>query len=133
MRLTYWCPNEMGAGEWRVNQGGSEISGEAIDRLAAYENSGLEPEDYQQLAQKACNVAATKGLYQPGTRLVCLSMADPFHPIPPYTRGTVRLVDDMGQIHCSFDNGRSGLALVPGVDVFRALTAEELEAEGRSC
>lgn len=34
--------------------------------------------------------------YPPGTRLELVHMADPYAPVPPGTKGTVRLVDDMG-------------------------------------
>ena len=43
-------------------------------------------------------------------------------------RGTVSYVDDIGTVHCDFDNGRS-LGIVPGEDSFRKLTAEELAEE----
>lgn len=43
-------------------------------------------------------------------------------------RGTVRFVDDIGTVHCAFDNGRS-LGLCPGEDFFRKLTDEELAEE----
>ena len=55
-------------------------------------------------------------------------MEDPFAPIPSGMRGTVKVVDDMGQLHMHWDNGRS-LAVVPGEDSFRKLTQEEIEAE----
>ncbi len=47
-----------------------------------------------------------KRLYPPGTRIELLSMGDDPRPIEPGTKGTVRVVDDMGTIHCDFDNGR---------------------------
>ena len=37
-------------------------------------------------------------------------------------------MDDIGTLHCDFDNGRS-LGVVPGEDSFRKLTAEELAEE----
>lgn len=69
-----------------------------------------------------------KDNYPPGTRIVLLSMGDDPRPIAPNTRGTVRAVDDIGTLHCAFDNGRS-LGIVPGEDSFRKLTAEELTEE----
>lgn len=66
--------------------------------------------------------------YPPGTRIELISMEDPFAPIPSGMRGTVKVVDDMGQLHMHWDNGRS-LAVVPGEDSFRKLTQEEIEAE----
>jgi hypothetical protein len=55
-------------------------------------------------------------------------MGDDPHPIPPGTTGTVRIVDDMGTVHCNFDNGRR-LGLIPGVDKFCILPPRTKEAE----
>lgn len=66
--------------------------------------------------------------YPVGTRVLLLHMGDDPRPIPPNTRGTVRTVDSLGTVHCSFDNGRQ-LGLVPGEDSFRKLTAQELAEE----
>lgn len=71
-----------------------------------------------------------KELYPPGTRLMLLSMEDPYAPVESGTRGTVKTIDDMGQIHMLWDNGRT-LALVPGKDSFRTLTESELAQEAR--
>lgn len=69
--------------------------------------------------------------YPSGARIMLLSMGDDPRPIEPNTRGTVKVVDDIGTLHCHFDNGRS-LGLVPGEDSFRKLTAEELAEEQES-
>ena len=69
-----------------------------------------------------------KDNYPPGTRLVLLQMGDDPRPVEPNTRGTVSVVDDMGTLHCDFDNGRQ-LGLVPGEDSFRRLTERELAEE----
>ena len=69
--------------------------------------------------------------YPPGTRIMLLQMGDDPHPIEPNTRGTVTVVDDMGTLHCNFDNGRQ-LGIVPGVDSFRRLTDQELAEENDS-
>ncbi len=50
-RLTYWCPNGQGGGEWRVNIDGREERGLHVDRLAAYEDTGLEPEEIAKIKQ----------------------------------------------------------------------------------
>ena len=61
--------------------------------------------------------------YPAGTRIMLLHMgADP-NPVAP--------IDDIGTLHCDFDNGRS-LGVVPGEDTFRTLTAEELAEEQSS-
>ena len=44
-RLTYWCGDGAGGGEWRINADGKEYSGPEVDRLAAYESTGQEPGD----------------------------------------------------------------------------------------
>ncbi len=69
-----------------------------------------------------------KEAYPPGTRIMLLSMGNDPRPIEPDTRGTVKVVDDIGTLHCDFDNGRS-LGIVPGEDSFRRLTQEELAEE----
>ena len=43
-RLTYFD-----GGKWRLKIGDTEYSGETVDRLAAYEETGLEPEKIEQL------------------------------------------------------------------------------------
>ena len=43
-RYTY-----LDGGTWRLKIGDTEYSGEAVDRLAAYEYTGLEPEEIEQL------------------------------------------------------------------------------------
>ena len=69
-----------------------------------------------------------KAMYPPGTRLLLHHMNDGFAPVESGTRGTVKHVDDAGQIHMRWDNGRT-LALVPGEDAFRPLTEQELREE----
>ena len=46
-RLTYWCDNGHGGGKWfvAIDAEGGEDYGPHVDRLAAYEEAGLEPED----------------------------------------------------------------------------------------
>ena len=71
--------------------------------------------------------ATNPNIYFPGDRVVLIHMDDPL-PVPDGTRGTVDYVDDAGQIHMKWDNGRT-LALVPGVDKFRHLTQKEIATE----
>ena len=73
-------------------------------------------------------VASTKLNYPPGTRLELIEMGDDPRPVASGTRGTVKVVDDMGSIHMQWDNGRT-LAIVPSEDDFRKLTEEELAEE----
>ena len=69
-----------------------------------------------------------KKAYPPGIRIVLNSMGDDPRPIESGTRGSVAVVDDIGTVHCDFDNGRR-LGLIEGEDDFRALTAQELAEE----
>lgn len=62
-------------------------------------------------------VSSIKKNYPVGAVIEVDHMSDSFHPIPKGTRGIVRLVDDIGQIHVNWDNHRS-LALVPQEDTF---------------
>jgi hypothetical protein len=52
-----------------------------------------------------------------GKRIRCLSMHDPYSPIPPGTLGTVFSIDDALTIHVNWDTG-SNLGLVFMVDSF---------------
>lgn len=65
-------------------------------------------------------VQRMKDTYKPGMRIELDFMDDDPRPIPPGTRGTVRTVDDMGTVHCDFDNGRR-LGLIPGEDSFHII------------
>lgn len=70
-------------------------------------------------------VEFTRSSYPPGTRIVLSSMNDPYAPVESGMRGTVRYVDDAGQLGVDWDNGRS-LSLIPGVDSFRKLNQQEI-------
>lgn len=65
-------------------------------------------------------VQRMKDQYPPGTRIELDYMGDDPRPIEPGTKGTVRVVDDMGTVHCDFENGRR-LGLAPGEDAFHAI------------
>ena len=71
-------------------------------------------------------VQRMKETYPAGTRIVLDFMGDDPRPIEPGTKGTVRIVDDMGTVHCDFDNGRR-LGLVPGEDSFHVDLEQEKE------
>ena len=73
-------------------------------------------------------VEFTRLSYPPGSRILLYQMTDPFAPVPSGTRGTVRYVDDAGQVGVAWDNG-SSLSLIPNVDCFRKLAMEEVAAE----
>ena len=61
-------------------------------------------------------VARLREQYPAGTR-ICLDAMDGEAGMPKGLEGTVKYVDDAGQIGISWDNGRS-LSLIPGVDSF---------------
>lgn len=65
-------------------------------------------------------VETVKAEYPEGSRIVLDCMGDDPHPIDPGTKGTVIHVDDIGTVHCVFDNGRS-LGLIPGEDSFHKI------------
>ena len=69
-----------------------------------------------------------KAEYPPGTRIMLLSMGRDINRVEDNTRGTVKAVDDVGTLHCAFDNGRL-LGVIPGEDSFRKLTDEEIAEE----
>lgn len=73
-------------------------------------------------------VEFTRMSYPPGSRILLYQITDPYAPLPSGTRGTVRYVDDAGQVGVAWDNGRS-LSLIPGVDSFRKLTQQEIAQE----
>jgi len=58
--------------------------------------------------------------YPKGTKIRLIQMNDP-QPVPNGTVGTVAIVDDAGNIHMHWQNGR-GLALIEGVDEFEVIS-----------
>ena len=74
------------------------------------------------------HVESIRKNYPPGSRIVLNNMNDPYSPVESGTRGTLRYVDDCGQLGVAWDNGRS-LSLVPGVDSYRRLTQQEIGQE----
>jgi len=72
-------------------------------------------------------IAQTRLNFPPDTRIELVHMDDNW-AVPSGTRGTVDYVDDAGQIHMKWDNGRT-LAIVPQMDKFRKLTQQEIKEE----
>lgn len=62
-------------------------------------------------------VARLKAAYPAGTRIRLIHMDDPYAPVQDGMIGSVVAVDDAGNIHMKWDNGRT-LAICPEVDSF---------------
>lgn len=69
------------------------------------------------LSQK--EVKEVRKLYPVGTAVELIYMDDPQAPAPG-TRGIINHVDDIGNIHVSWETG-SSLALIPGEDQFKII------------
>ncbi len=64
---------------------------------------------------------ALRERYPAGTLLRLINMDDPFAPVPLGTIGEVTMVDDAGNLHMRWRNGRS-LSLIEGVDDFTVIS-----------
>ncbi len=69
-----------------------------------------------------------KNMYPPGTGICVDNMPEDPRPIASGTKGKVIAVDDIGTIHCVFENGRQ-LGLIPGVDTFHTVKEELSETQ----
>ena len=66
---------------------------------------------------------ALRRKYPAGTKIILHRMNDPY-PVPPGTVGEVQYVDDGGNIHMVWSNGRT-LSLIEGVDDFSKVAGGE--------
>ena len=69
-----------------------------------------------------------KDMYPPGTGIFVDNMPEDPRPIASGTKGKVIAVDDIGTIHCVFENGRQ-IGLIPGVDTFHTVKEELSETQ----
>lgn len=70
-----------------------------------------------------------RALYPAQTLIELQRMDDPYAPIEPGTRGRVSHVDDSGNIHMAWDNGRT-LSLIDGIDDFRIVVDDPASQAG---
>ena len=61
--------------------------------------------------------------YPAGTRIMLDHMGDDPNPLPSGAKGTVSFVDDIGTLHCKFDNGRM-LGVCPEADSFHKISEQ---------
>ena len=71
-------------------------------------------------------IESIKQRYPEGTRICVDCIGDDPRPIESGTKGTVDWVDDIGTVHCNFDNGRC-LGLIVGEDSFHVIQQEEVQ------
>lgn len=70
------------------------------------------------------NIRQIKKNYPGGCRIRLIEMKNDPHPVKPGTKGVVSHIDDIGTIHCIFDNGRV-LGVIPGEDKFEKIDHRE--------
>ncbi|MDD4493022.1 MAG: DUF4314 domain-containing protein [Eubacteriales bacterium] len=66
-----------------------------------------------------------KAMYPPGTKVELIHMDE--DGMTPGLKGIVDIVDDIGTVHCTWENGRK-LGIVPGVDSFTKLSDAEISS-----
>jgi len=71
-------------------------------------------------------VERIKQTYPKGTKIELDCMNDPYRDMPKGLKGIVSGVDDIGQIHCNWENG-STLAVIPSEDSFHKIIERETE------
>lgn len=108
-----------GSIEWLSRSQYKSLEKALLDIVNEFKDKYVDAENkYQHLSEY---------IYPVGTRIELSNMDDP-QAVPSGTRGTVNFIDDAGQIHMKWDNGRT-LAVILGVDDFRLLTDDEIKTE----
>ncbi len=74
------------------------------------------------------NVERLRQRYPEGTRICLDQMNDDPFPVESGTFGKVDHVDDIGTVHCVFDNGRT-LGVIPDVDKFHKIDQEQTQTD----
>ena len=74
------------------------------------------------------NVERLRQRYPEGTRICLDRMNDDPFPVESGTLGMVDHVDDIGTLHCIFDNGRT-LGVIPDVDKFHKIDQEQTQTD----
>ena len=69
-------------------------------------------------------VESIKRCFPEGTHIVLDHMGDDPRPVEAGTKGVVLHVDDIGTVHCMFENGRQ-LGLIPGEDAFHKISPKD--------
>ena len=96
----------------RKNDGSVLYEMELYDGRQSMSEQNKEVPDMNEWERLHRQAQRYKEAYPPGTRIMLLGMGNDPNPVESGTRGTVRVVDDIGTLHCDFDNGRS-LGVVP--------------------
>ena len=127
-RLTYFD-----GGKWRLKIGDTEYSGEVVDRLAAYEETGLEPEDFKSaFTEDALLKLIGQLLGVAPDRLRELAQADKLlgkKVYEPTKRGFVSTYEVIS-VHISYCSVLVGWNLIDGI--YSNLNGFEISALGKS-
>lgn len=127
-RLTYFD-----GGKWRLKIGDTEYSGEVVDRLAAYEETGLEPEDFKRAFTEDVLLKLTGQLLNVAPdRLRELAQADRLlgkKVYEPNKRGFVSTYEVIS-VHISYCSVLVGWNLIDGI--YSNLNGFEISALGKS-
>ena len=75
------------------------------------------------------NVERLRQRYPEGTRICLDQMNDDPFPVESGMFVKVEHVDDIGTVHCVFDNGRT-LGVIPGVDDFHIVSEDSEQTDG---